>query len=327
MTTGGRIVDRRRTSYKIDNLVISPNVFGFVYYVDGTNGNDANTGRDPLDAFSTLAKARSSSLAGDTIVIAPGTYTVDVGTSSLAPKTDQLWMAAQPSHGGAPNVVITQDADDSANAAVAIDVDNVVFKDIEFKLVAGGTTALYTVDAAQTTAVRGLVFENCWFNLNSVDAAGVMSLRLNDATNAITGMVVRNCTFVGGDGTTGQINYIQVGIGGIVNSVIENNLFALESADGDCYGIHFLDPGASGKSYGNTIRSNDFIGATDGGEDSVGVFFASAMTEKEILSLIHSNFFAYCIATPVTVDSMNKGVVNNYVGDNATGGTLVDPGS
>ena len=304
-----------------------PSIFGDTWYVDGTNGNDSYSGKSPGQAFATLAAARSASSAGDTIIIAPGTYTVDVGSASLAPKANQHWVAARPSGGGAPSVVIIADADDDANAAVAIDVNGVIFEGIEFKLIAGGTTALYPVDAAQTTAVRGLVFIDCWFNLNSVDAAGVMACRFNDATNAITGLVMLGCRFIGGDGTTGQISYIQVGVGGIPDALIEKCTFVLESADADCYGLDFLDPGATAKSYGFVVRHNDFIGPVDGGEDGVGVFFAAAMTEKEIQGIIRENFFSYCSATPITVDKANKSVVNNYVGDDATGGTLVDPGT
>jgi len=46
-----------------------------------------------------------------------------------------------------------------------------------------------------------------------------------------------------------------------------------------------------------------------------------------MIGIIRTNYFAYCSATPVTIDKFNKGVVWNYVGDDATGGTLVDPGT
>jgi len=318
---------RQRDSVQVDHLYVSPNIFGNVWYLDGTNGASGNSGRDPLAAKSTIAQVVSVSAAGDTVVVAPGTYTVDVGTAAMLPTANQYWRAAQlPAPGAAPTVIFTQDADDNVAPIVSVDVNGVIFEGIEFKLVAGGTTALYLIDAAQTTAVRGLSFENCWFNLNGVDAA-VKALKLDDATNAVVGMTLRNCRFVGGSGTTSQVDYIQVGVGGLESSLAEHNIFELESADADCYGFHFADPGATAKSYGCVIRNNDFIGPVDAGEDGVGVFFAAAMTETEIVSLIRTNYFAYCSATPVTIDEMNKGVVNNYVGDNDTGGTLVDPGT
>lgn len=307
--------------------VVDANALGDIIFVDGTNGSDGNDGNSRQHPVQTLARALAVSAAGDTIIIAPGTYTVDVGTASLAPKANQTWAAARPSLGGAPNVVIIADADDSANAPVAIDVNGVVFRDIECKLVAGGTTALYCVDAAQTTAVRGLVFEDCWFNLNSVDASGAYACRFNDATNAITGLVMRRCRFVGGDATTNTSTYVIVGVGGIPDALIEGCQFKLESVDGDAVGISFGDPGAAAKSYGVVIRDNDFIGSSDGGDDAVGIFFAGAMTEDEIVGIIRTNYFGNCSATPITIDKANASVVLNYVGDDATGGTLVDPGT
>jgi len=303
------------------------NQFGKVYFVDGTNGGDTNGGLTPASAFATLAAARAASAAGDTIVIAPGTYTVDVATASLAPKANQTWMAAKPGLGGPPSVIVIADADDHANPPVAVDVDGVVFRDIEFRLIAGGTAALYCVSAAQTTAVRGLVFEDCWLNMNSVDGAGVIACQFNDATNAITGLVMRRCRFTGGDATTNTATYIDVGVGGIPDALIELCMFKLESIDGDALGLNFEDPGAAGKSYAMLIRNNDFIGSSDGGDDAVGIKFAAAGDEDEIAGIIRSNFFAHCFTSPVTVEKMNAGIIWNYYGDDAVGGTLAIPGT
>jgi hypothetical protein len=301
--------------------------FGEVIYVDVTNGGDTNGGKTPESAVATLAQAMTNSAAGDTIIFAPGTYPVDVSAASVAPKANQLWRAARPSFGGAPSVVIVADADDGANSPVAVDVNGVVFQDIEFKLVAGGTTALYCIDAAQTTAVRGLVFDNCWFNLNSVEAASGYACKFDHATNAITGMVMKNCRFVGGDAETNQSIYIQVGVGGIPDALIENCVFALESTDDDAIAINFLDPEAPLKSYAFVVRNNDFIGAAATNDTTVPIVFAGAMTEDEIAGVIRTNYFAHCGASSVTVDKMNAGVIWNYYGDDATGGTLADPGT
>lgn len=300
--------------------------FGSVWYVDVTNGSNSNSGRSPGDAVATLAQIITNSAAGDTVVLAPGTYPVDVSAGSIAPKANQTWVAAQPSFGGAPSVIIVADADDHVNTPVAVDVNGVVFKDIEFKLVAGGTTALYILEAAQTTAVRGLVFEDCWFNMNSVDAAGVLGLRFNDATNAVTGLVMRRCRFVGGDATAQQSSYITIGIGGLPGALIENCIFEMDSPDGDSYALDFLDPGAAAKSYGITVRNCDFIGPSDGGGDGVAIFFAAAMTEDEIVGMVRTNWFSNCTAS-ITVDKINNSIIRNYEGDNATGGSIVNPGT
>ena len=322
-----RVVERNRNSWKIDQLFISPNIFGDTWYVDVTNGDDTNTGSDPKDAFKTLKKAVDTSAAGDTIVFAPGEYPVDVSVASVAAKADQKWIAANPTHGGAPSVDIVADADDGANTPVTVDVDNVHFEGIEFKLVAGGTTALYCIEAAQTSAVRGLTFIDCWFNMNSVDGSGVIGVRFNDATNAITGLVMKNCRLIGNDATTNVGVGVQVGVGGIPAALIEDCVFECQSNDGDAKALDFLDPGAAVKSYAMVIRNNDFIGPSDGGGDGVPIVFASAMTEDEIVAIIRTNYFSNCGTSPITVDEINNSIVRNYNGDDATGGTLVDPGT
>lgn len=302
------------------------NSFGNTWFVDSTNGGDGNTGKSTTKAFATIQKAIDMASAGDTVILSPGTHSVDVSTAALIPLADMQFVAAIPPMGGKPSTIITHDADDGANL-VAIDVDGVGFHGIEFLLVAGGTTALTLFDVAQTTAVSGLVFKDCWFNLNSVDASGVTGLTIDDATNATTGLVMQNCRFTGGDATTAQAVYISVGVGGIPDALIENCVFKLESADGDAKALLFGDPGAAGKSYAVTIRNNDFIGPQDGGADAVPIEFNASMTEDEIVCMIRTNYFSNCSATPITQDDINGSIVSNYVGDDATGGTLVDPGT
>ncbi len=322
-SAGGAVARIRGMSSDIDAISgIATKTFGTVWYVDVTNGVDTNAGKSPDNALKTLLQARTNSAAGDTIVIENGTYPVDVGTASLAPKADQTWMAARPTFGGAPNVIIVADADDHVNTPIAVDVDGVVFMGIEFRLVAGGTNALYCVDAAQTTAVRGLTFVDCWFNLNSVEAV-VIACRFNDATNSITGMVMKNCRFVGGDASSNAAKYVVIGIGGIPSALIEDNIFEMESSAGDCRALDFLDPTTAAKSYGMTIRNNDFIGAKDGGGDSIGIIIASAAADNEVLGSIRTNYFPGCTAVAITLDQATESIVNNYVPD-ASGGALVD---
>lgn len=302
------------------------NPFGEVWFVKASGGSDGNSGTNTTQAFATISKAISVGAAGDTIMLSTGTHSVDVSAVALVPLADMQFVAAIPPLGGKPSTIITHDADDGVDL-ITIDVDGVGFYGIEFLTVAGGTTALRTVSVAQTTAVVGLTFKDCWFNQNSVDASGVISLAVNDATNAVTGLVLNNCRFLGGDATTNQAVYVSVGVGGIPDAVIEDNVFILESADGDALAVLFADPGASGGSYGVMIRNNDFIGPKDGGADAVPITFTGAMTEDEIVGVIRTNYFSNCSATPVTQDEANGSIIQNYVGDDATGGTLVDPGT
>jgi len=304
------------------------NPFGTTYFVDYTNGSDGNKGKSTNKPFKTIQQVLDVGSAGDNVILSPGTHYIDTGTDgAMVPLADMSFIAAIPPCGGMPSTVITADADDLA-AMVTVDVDGVSFHGIKFLLVAGATTAVDLFDIAQTTAVNGLVFQDCWFDLNSCDhATAIMrALAIDDGTNATTGLVVKNCRFLGGDATTTEAEYIVTGVGGIPDALIEDNVFCLQSDDGDAVGINIGDPGAGDKNYAMLIRNNDFIGAMDGGADSVGIKFGG-LDELEVIGSIRTNYFAYCSATAVTIDKMNKGVVWNYVGDNATGGTLVDPGT
>ncbi|NQV71447.1 MAG: hypothetical protein HQ498_15595 [Pseudohongiella sp.] len=51
------------------------------------------------------------------------------------------------------------------------------------------------------------------------------------------------------------------------------------------------------------------------------------MTRDEVVPMIRGNFFAQCGSSPITVDMANESIINNYLGDTATGGTIVDPGT
>ena len=54
--------------------VVPPSTTGITYYVDGTNGNDANNGKSLAASFKTIAKALAVLAAGDTVLIRKGLY-------------------------------------------------------------------------------------------------------------------------------------------------------------------------------------------------------------------------------------------------------------
>jgi len=321
-----RIQIRRKESLQIDRIFLSPNVFGKTVYLDVTNGDATNGGTDPKDAVATIKQALAVSLLWDTLCFAPGTYPVDVGDGSVAPLAFQHWVAAVPSlPGGMPSVIIVADADDNVNELIEVDVDGVVFEGLELKLVAGGTTALHLLGAAQTTAVRGITFINCLFNLNGVDAA-VIALNFTDATNAITGLAMRGCRFTGLTATASVPVAISIGAPGIPGCDIQDNVFENDDAAGLGDAFLFADPAGAAKSYGLKIANNDFIGPSDGGGDCVPIVFNASMTEDEIVGIIRTNWFSNCTAS-ITVDKVNNSIIRNYEGDNGIGGSIVNPGT
>jgi hypothetical protein len=301
------------------------NPLGTVIFVAASGGSDANAGTSPNLPMATIAAAITAAGAGGTIVLGPGTHTSDVSAGGLVPLANQQFVSAIPSFGGAPRAVITNDLDDGANIVV-VDVDGTVWKDIEFRNVTAATACITQLTISQTTAVRGIHFDSCWFNQNALDGA-MISVNMNDATNATTGAVFRNCRFVGATGTTSVVKYMQVGVGGAPSLLVEKCIFQCQSNDNDARAIDFLDPGTSVKSYGIVIRDNCFIGPSDNGLDAVPLQFAAAMTEGEIIGIITGNRFSNCATPPIPIDLVNNSVVFNHGGDNATGGTLVDPGT
>jgi hypothetical protein len=286
---------------------VSP--FAKVLYVDGTNGSDTNNGQSPSRACATIAQAisLSTSGAGDHIVVAPGTYTV---TSAVVPKAGNVIRAAivVPRK---PTVVISGNIAD----VVQVDVDNVIFQGIEFK--AAGSTADNLVDVADAADVNGLIFDSCVFN--GADQTSVVGLQLDDATFIPTGLIVRNCLFRDLTGTM-----IDVGVLGMPYAQIINNQFAHDVNSGK--GIALADTTAFATGKGYVIAYNLFT-AFDATGDEVGISIAG--TENTTgAGIIAYNLFAYgAAATSITQDKLSLSEVNNYTGDAATGGTLVDPGT
>jgi len=326
MTTAN-IVKNRRESWIVKDFNILKNVFAKTVHLDVTNGNASNKGTGPRDAVLTIKQALALSAVWDSLLFAPGTYPVDVGDASVKPLAFQQWQSALPTiPGGMPSVIIVADADDNVATPVAVDVDGVIFDGIEFKLVAGGTNALYCIEAAQTTAVRGLTFINCLINLNGVDAL-VIGMKFDDASNAITGLAMRGCRLGGATATASVPSLMSIGVEGIPGCDIQDNVFENDDADGAGNALLFADPGAAAKSYGMKIANNDFIGPSDGGGAGVPITFNSSMTEDEIVGIIRTNYFSNVTTVPITIDKINNSVIRNYGGDDATGGTLVDPGT
>lgn len=301
------------------------NPFGTTIYVAASGGSNNNSGLFPSAPKATIAAAITAAGAGGNIVLGTGTHSVDVSASALIPLANQTFMSAIPAFGGAPRSVIANDLDDGVNL-VLVDVDGTVWKDIEFRNITAATACITHLKIADTSAVRGIHFLNCWFNQNGLDGA-MISVHMADATNATTGAVFKNCRFVGATGTTSVVKYIQVGVGGTPSLLVEDCIFECQSADNDARMMDFLDPTTSGKSYGMTIRNNCIIGPSDNGLDAVPLQFAAAMTEGEIIGIITGNRFSNCATPPIPIDLVNNSVVFNHGGDNATGGTLVDPGT
>lgn len=292
--------------------------FGKVWYVDVTNGNDNNSGESPDEALASIGQAITNAVAtrGDTVIIAPGTYTI---TSVLAPKAQMTFRAA---------VVNPQFPTVSVRGNIAnlmtVDVDGVRVIGLEFR--ATGTTVRNLVHVADTTAVNGLTFEDCVFHGNdqsggAVSLNGVCGLNVKDGTNATNGLVVRRCLFRDLGKTC-----LNVGVLGIPYAKIEDNLFAIDTNNG--LGISLADTTAFATGKGYVIRNNDFTGF-DSSATETGISIGAATEDATGAGIIRTNYFAYLGkgSSAVGINRIPMALVNNYAGDTGTGGTLVDAGN
>lgn len=287
---------------------VSP--FAQLWYVDGTNGSDGNNGKSPRKAFQTIAAAISASVAGrgDTIIIAPGTYTI---TAILSPKAQTIFRAAMYSQRN-PTVKITATA---VADLVDVDADNVQFYGIEF--LAGGNTVDNLVNIASVASVNGVRFEGCVFN--GADKTSVAGILATHATNTLNALVVFNCLFRDLTGTM-----IDIGVQGIPYGYIGYNQLAHDVNSGK--GIALADTGAFATGKGYVIEHNIFT-PFDATGDEVSISIAGTEDTTGV-GIIRSNFFSYgSSSTSITQDKVSKSEIDNRTGDAATGGTLVDPGT
>jgi len=282
---------------------VSP--FNKIIYVDGTNGGDGNDGKSPSSAVASIGQAITIGAAGDTVVIAPGTYTI---TTAIVPKARMIFKAA---------IMVQREPTVSIASAIAlpvtIDVDGVQFHGIEFIATDNAVTNL--VDIAETTAVNGLTFNGCVFN--GADKTTVVALNLDDGAVATTGLVVTNCLFRDLTGT-----HINVGVLGMPYAYIAYNQFAIDVASGTAIALADTSAFATGKGY--VIEHNDFTGI-DATKDEVGITVAGT-EDTTGAGMIRNNYFAYLAAAAITIDKIGFSCIQNYYGD-ATGGLLVDVGT
>ena len=283
------------------------NPFSRVLYVDGTSGNN-KSGFAPDEAFTTLQLALAASAAGDTFIIAPGTYTM---TATFSPLARQTYKAAVVNQ-RYPTVSITATSALTGDI-ISLDVSGTKWVGIEF--LAGHANQATLVDIADAADVNGAHFDRCVFN--GADKTTVVGIQADDATFIPTGVLVENCIF---RDLTGTI--VDIGVLGMPYSLFQNNLFALDVNSGTVFALADTTAFATGK--GLEIKNNNFLGF-DATKDEVAITIAGT-EDTTAPVLVTNNNFAYFAVAAVTIDKVGFATIQNYTGD-ATGGLLTDVGT
>ncbi len=278
------------------------------WYVDSVNGGNGNTGRSPKDAFASMATALTASAAGDNFIIAPGSYTI---SASFVPLANQSFIAAI-SHPRKPTVIFL-----SASIADLVQVDVSGTRWFGIELQAGDATCDNLMDIADAAAVTSILIDTCVFN--GADQTSVVGLQADDATFAVTNMVVRNCVFRNLTGTM-----LDIGVKGMAYSYIGYNTFVHEANSQKGIALADTTTFIIGKAW--VIEHNNFL-PFDATGDEVGISIAGT-EDTTGAGLIKNNYFSYSVAgTAVTIDKLGKATINNYVAAATGGGTIVTTGT
>lgn len=259
--------------------------------------------------YTDLPTAAAACMAGrgDVIVMAPGTYTL---TAALSPVANTTFLGASTGNNRQSSVIITGDIAD----LITIEASYVSFKNCQ--IVAAGNTADRLVKIADLASVVAPTFDNVIFD--GADRTTVVGISLIDGTFTTTGLVVKNCLFKDLTGTC-----IAVGVLGMPYAEIAYNQFALDVNSG--VGISLADTGAFATGKGYRIYKNDVTGFDATADE---VFITVAGTENATgAGIIRQNYGAYVAPAMITIDKLSLSEVQNYYGDAATGGILVDPGT
>jgi hypothetical protein len=146
---------------------------GTVLYVDGVNGNDANTGHSPAHAFKTIQSAiNASGTVYNTVSVAAGTYaeyltvshSVTVKgpaiTGALAQTTNEPKAVIEPPAAADPTGTVAIITVGDGTNAPAFELDNVKVDGSLTNVSCGGTLAGLLVNAGANAAVQNDFFWN-----------------------------------------------------------------------------------------------------------------------------------------------------------------------
>jgi len=182
-----------------------------IIYV-GKHGNDANDGKNPFAAKLTIQAGVTAAVAGDTIIVYPGTY-----TETVTHAASNVTLRAE---GKPTNVIITQ-----ADANV---IDFATYTGIQYKYFGISCTAATTAINTVEGSTGGCTFKECQLEMTcATDIAAAIQPSVGSITGAgALKVTIGKVTYAhtGNGGATAQKGAFRVADGGTVTLQRINDL-------------------------------------------------------------------------------------------------------
>jgi len=134
----------------------------YVWYVDGTNGDNDNDGHSVAKALATIAQALTSAAGGDVIVILPGTYS---GQVDLETNAENLTLRGTSREGV---IITTADAEHTIKMYSGCHLENMTIQNTNT------TNSYYAITTDDNTDVTNWSVRNC--HIINADENGIRSI-------------------------------------------------------------------------------------------------------------------------------------------------------
>lgn len=255
-----------------------------VRYVDSVTGDNNNNGNERKAPYATLAFAITNSSSGDLIICLP-THTETLSSQQVVNK--ELTIIGEGSAGGIPTVTFNSSM--PSTDMFSLTSDNTSFHNIKFPVPTISTTG-YKVEL--TAGINGIVFEDCYFELNDLDVGGGMEVISITSPGDLT---VRSTTFIStSTSTTGTTR--------------------------PAIAMDFTAAGGSAVNYGGlTMDGVVFDGGVSGFQDGRALNSGSANIAIENMKITNLSILN---GADIYLDSLSTGYIVDVL---ATGSSTIDP--
>ena len=265
------------------------------YYVDFTNGNDADPGSE-AEPWKTVNKAATTAVAGDIVIYEDDTYPVGAGQTTWNSGNAGSYITHMARNS---RQVIWKRSANGRVVGLATDDDYLWFEGIVFDgdETSGGWTGSWCVHLDGSDYIRfidcetqdtetwcfyltggttNIVFDGCEIHMDHwiADPTGVDGILAHGA--GIANITVKNCTFY-------SIDHVACYFNSGTNTVVKDNTIYNTGS----HGVQFGSPGAGngwgldGKITGNVIHDTKNFGTTSG--DKCGIYITGGDVDAVVI--------------------------------------------